>query len=74
MNARSAHPSYAHSTDTSASPNGAIEKLPAGNAGVKWPPVFGIPIAIATITMNSRPKYFATVVMFWSSEPHRTPA
>jgi hypothetical protein len=40
MNARSAHPSYARSTETSARPNGAIEKLPAGATGVKCPPVF----------------------------------
>ena len=50
-----------------------MEKLPAGIAGVKWPPVFGMPIAIATTMMNSNPKYFATVVTFWISEPQRTP-
>ena len=73
MNARSAQPSYAQSTDTSANPNGAIANAPAGAIGVKCPPVFGMPITIATTMMNSRPKYFATVVMFWTSEPHLTP-
>ena len=73
MKLRSAHPSYAHSTETSASPNAEIEKLPAGAAGVKWPPVRGKPNVMATITISSRPTYFAIVVMFCTHELKRTP-
>ena len=73
MKLRSAHPSYAHSTDTNASPKADIEKLPGGAAGVKCPPVRGKPNASATSTMSRRPRYFATVVIFWIHELKRTP-
>ena len=44
MKPRSAQPSNAQSTDTSASPNARDRRsCPAGTAGVKWPPVFGSP-------------------------------
>ena len=73
MKLRSAQPSYAHSTDTSASPNAEIEKLPGGAAGVKCPPVRGKPNASAMSTISSRPTYFAIVVMFCTHELKRTP-
>ncbi len=67
---RSAQPSNAHSTDTSANPNAAMAKLPAGVPGVKLsPPVCGSPRASATMTMNISPPYFATVVMFCTADP-----
>ena len=66
---RSAQPSNAQSTDTSASPKALTEKLPAGTAGVKWPPVFGNPSAKANAMMMSSPPYFAIVVRFCTSEP-----
>ena len=72
-NVRSAQPSNAQSTDTSASPNGASENAPGGKSGVKWPPVFGSSMENASMTTNRRPKYFAIVVAPVTSALHRMP-
>jgi hypothetical protein len=74
MKLKSAQPSYAQSTDTSASPKAEIEKLPGGTAGVKFAaPLRGNPRASARSTMTSSPAYLAIVVVFCTIALPRTP-
>ena len=72
-NVRSAQPSHAHKTETSARPNGATEKVPGRKNGVKCPPVFGSPTANASRMTNRSPPYFASVVAPVTIALHLTP-
>ena len=69
-NDRSPHPSYAHSTETSASPNSAGVTGPT--AVVKCPGS-PCPTSNASRTSSSSAPYFAPVVRFNTNALQRTP-